>query len=252
MIPGVGDVSVPPGWFKNARASKGRAGERPREDSPPSWPDSWTGVEVPTDPLRPPYPVDSPAVGIQEENQPWGAASAPHGVNHVVNHHRPPVQDYYSPHADYARHQTYDQRTQYFPPPTLAPPSAAAAASARPTRLPPLADAGVDSYRDSSPFTSQSSSSASSEFSSSPLPTVFAAPHMQPAPPPTGTSSLSPLLPHGGLPAPPDRSLVPLAILKTINPPLRDPMAEDCLRRLSNTPRLEARWSDMRTTLPTR
>ncbi|KAI0688383.1 Gti1/Pac2 family-domain-containing protein, partial [Cytidiella melzeri] len=24
MIPGVGDVSVPPGWFKNARASKGR------------------------------------------------------------------------------------------------------------------------------------------------------------------------------------------------------------------------------------
>ncbi|KAI0682427.1 Gti1/Pac2 family-domain-containing protein [Cytidiella melzeri] len=76
MIPGVGDVSVPPGWLKNARASKGRAGKRPRKESPPSWPESWTGVEVPTDPFRPQYSLDGPVLGMHEEKHPWVAPHA--------------------------------------------------------------------------------------------------------------------------------------------------------------------------------
>jgi len=220
MIPGVGDVSVPPGWFKNARASKGRAGERPREESPPSWPESWTGVEVPTDPFRPQYAGEGAAV-THDDKHGW----TPHGVTHA------PVQDYYPAHAEYAAPRHTYGRSHYTP--TL-----------HPARLPALADAGIEGYRDPSPFTSQSSSSASSEFGSSPLPT---------SPNPYGMP-LMPALPtprEGAGPS--DRNLVPLSVLKTINPPVRDPMAEDCLRRLSNTPRLESsRWSDMRTTVPSR
>ncbi|KAI0766284.1 hypothetical protein BC629DRAFT_898093 [Irpex lacteus] len=272
MIPGVGDVSVPPGWFKNARASKGRAGERPREESPPSWPESWTGVEVPTDPFRPQYPVDAPAMSIQDEKHAWGSATSapPHGSvnhNHANHHHHPShhhhhphhpppppphAQEYYPAQADYGRHHVYDQRSHYYAPPTLPPPSTAAAV--HPARLPTLADAGVDGYRDPSPFTSQSSS-ASSDFGSSPLPATpnYAAQLPQSIPPPP--SSLSPHSPpphSGNAGVAPERNLVPLSVLKTINPPLRDPMAEDCLRRLSNTPRLEARWTDMRATVPSR
>lgn len=234
MIPGVGDVSVPPGWFKNARASKGRAGERPREESPPSWPESWTGVEVPTDPFRPQYAADAPIMGMQEENHPWGAAAAaPHGVNHA-NHHHLPVQEYYPVHTEYGRSHPYDQPMHYHPPPILPPPSAAAAV--QPTRLPTLVDAGVDSYRDPSPFTSQSSSSASSDLGSSSVPTTpnrYGTPHLSAAPTPANASPQPPAAARGSH----HRKLVPLAVLKTINPPVRDPMAEDCLRRLSNTPR---------------
>jgi Gti1/Pac2 family transcription factor len=96
-------------------------------------------------------------------------------------------------------------------------------------------------YRDPSPSASQSSSSASSDFEVSPR--TFSAPTTPPASTPHPHVQIAHQ--HQS-----DRNLVPLAFLQGIRQPLRDPVDEDCLRRLNGTPRLEHRWQDVRTTLP--
>jgi len=219
MIPGVGDVVVPRGWFKNARANKGRGGDALRDDDiAVPYQDPW----MTTDPSHVQYRTLVPTVAtvVPEESYRWGSPASTHSHTTPPAHHRV-VPDSYRQAEDFTLHPMQDGR-QPLPSP-------------HPSQLPTLSDSGLQYYRDISPFTQ--SSSASSEKSSSPRP--FTTPST-----PSYTTS-APALPRV---IPPERSLVPLAVLKSLNPPTRDPMSEDCLRRLagSGTPpyRPECHWPE--------
>lgn len=217
-IPNVGDVVVPTGWFKNARANKARQGDNSRDDDSNPLVDPWAAVEPMTTTFRAQFSLDDVP---QDDKRRWSSStSVP-----------PPVAP--SP---------YEPRHEYSPAPSRHPMSRThASAISHPGRLPTSVEAGHEYYRDSSPFTSQSSST-SSEFETSSR--TFSAPTT----PPVATPHPNVQIAHQ--PGPSDRNLVPLSILTTIRQPVRDPIAEDCLRRLSSTPRLEHRWSELRTTLP--
>ncbi|EKM57037.1 uncharacterized protein PHACADRAFT_254558 [Phanerochaete carnosa HHB-10118-sp] len=211
-IPGVGDVQVPQGWFKNARASKARQGDNHRDDDNSSpLQDPWASVEPMTTTFRAQFSLDD------DDKRRWTSNVAP-----------PPAPP---PH---------DRRGDFSPahPPAHTPTTSIS----HPGRLPPAAEAARDYYRDPSPFTSQSSSSTSSEVDASPR--AFSAPSTPPVP------ASFPQVQVAQHQTTPDRSLVPLSVLTSIRQPVRDPIAEDCLRRLSGTPRLENRWPDSRTPLP--
>ncbi|KIP01117.1 hypothetical protein PHLGIDRAFT_131367 [Phlebiopsis gigantea 11061_1 CR5-6] len=209
-IPTVGDVAVPSGWFKNARASKARQGDGPRDDdgSAPCQ-DPWAAVEPMTTTFRAQFSLDDVP---QDDQRRW---SSPSGAPAPAPRHE------YSP----PRHPTARGHP--------------GVAVSHPGRLPA---ADTDVYRDPSPFTSQSSST-SSELDVSPR--AFSAPATPPVPSPRHPSVQ---IAHQQQAS--DRNLVPLSFLTQIRQPVRDPIAEDCLRRLASTPRLDHRWSELRTTLP--
>lgn len=219
-LPGVGDVPVPSGWFKNARATKARGGGDGRDEDAAAAPcqDPWAAVEPMTTTFR-------AQLSLAEYAPPPPLPPLPPRAHPG----RPPAHHAH-PHQHHGG-QHYGQQQQV--------------------------DAAREYYRDPSPFTSQSSSSASSEFE--PSPRTFSAPATPPAPPlPAHAAHIArpPSQQHHQHPPPPppphavqqgaaggERSLVPLAFLTTIRQPVRDPIAEDCLRRLSSTPRLEHRWA---------
>ncbi|TCD67797.1 hypothetical protein EIP91_011925 [Steccherinum ochraceum] len=208
-IPNVGNIQVPRGLFRSARASKARRGDvgtHPEEVVIPPQ-DGWAGP-TPHHPhgsnlAFPPYGYDRP--DYIDEPPHW--AATPHIP---PSHHK-----HHAPHESaYAMHQ--DVHHEY--PRAYAPSSSTSTPSSYPQRLPTLSDAGLELYRDPSPFT-QGSSASSSDVSASPPP--FATPHS--AFPPTTRSRTTA----------PELNLVPLAFLENIRPPSRDPLDEDLLRRIT-------------------
>lgn len=199
MIPGVGDVAVPHGWFRNARASKAKQGDMLHEDggsSPPR--DAWAGGYSPSATYRSEFVIDTTPISDDGSNRTPGSSimSPPRG----------------SPRAHYQIPSNVPQGQQQVSP-------------SYPPRLPTISDSGLDYFRDSSPFTQ--SSTSSSELGSSPRP--FSTP---PTPPTTHAQpGAQGRHPEGA----PERAMVPLAFLKSLQPPARDATAEDCLRRLSGT-----------------
>lgn len=202
MIPGVGDVQVPSGWFKNARASKARQGDAPRDDDAPAQcQDTWAAAESMTTTFRAQFAIEDRPV--HDEKRHW---PSPNGGS---THPPQPAQHYeYAP-----QHH-----------PTVRVPHTGAVSNGR---LPNMADAGLDYYRDPSPFTSQSSSSASSDSS----PRQYDTPSISPA---IRGPTIIPPAPREDMP---DRNLVPLSYLTSIHPQVRDPTTADCLRRLASAPR---------------
>ena len=187
---------MPQGWFRNARASKAKQGDMLHEDggsSPPR--DTWTGSYSPSATYRSEFVIDTP---ISED----GSSRLP--ASSVIS---PPRG---SPRAHYQNTGNGSQGLQQVSP-------------SYPPRLPTLSDSGLDFFRDPSPFTQ--SSTSSSELGSSPRP--FSTPLTPPAA--HAQPGAHARQPEGA----PERALVPLAFLKTLQPPVRDATAEDCLRRLS-------------------
>ena len=205
-IPNVGNVPVPRGLFRSARASKARRTDvnHPEEVIIPPQ-DPWGGpTPHPHGPSGvPPYGYDRPE--YVEDTHHW-AASSHIPPSHHHKHH--PQETPYLMHPDV--HHEYSRN--------YVSPSATSTPSTYPPRLPTLSDAGLELYRDPSPFT-QNSSGSSSDTSSSPPP--FATPNS--AFPPTTR-------PHT---AAPELDLVPLSVLENIRPPSRDPLDEDLLRRIT-------------------
>ena len=263
-LPGVGDVSVPSGWFKNARASKARQGDGSggggREDSDgSSCQDPWAGVEPMTTTFRAQFSIDDvqtmAAQQQKEENKRWEAG----GVVSVPTPTTTTQQTFeYGPVRQGLR--GHGPPPPPPPPPLPLPLGSAAPGMSHPGPPASTPDAVKEFYRDGSPFTSQSSSSTSSEFEPSPARVFNGGGGGAPATPPHtqfGVAS-SPGGGGGGGGSPggggsvggpgSGRNLVPLSFLTQIRQPARDPIAEDCLRRLTSTPRLEHRWSELRTT----
>ncbi|PSR78615.1 hypothetical protein PHLCEN_2v7362 [Hermanssonia centrifuga] len=215
-ISGVGDVVVPQGWFRNARASKSKQGEAIRdEDSSIPFQDPWATGESFPGPYRSEFVVQGVA-GPQEDQRQWPAAPP-----------RIPAHSYYQGHDDYRSHGQPSQSVSSYP-----------------MRAPQLPDAHPDYYRDPSPFTQSSSSSSDVSspraFTSTPLTPVVAP--LQSGPQASVHRSVAS-----------ERNLVPLSFLTNLHKPARDPIAEDCLRRLSNTHlpiahTPEPRWPEMRAT----
>lgn len=194
MLPGVGDVVVPQGWFRNARASKSKQGEpAPEDDGAAPFQDSWTNNESSYSGFKSEFVLEG--VSAAQDDPSRQPSAAP--LNRVSR------MGYQSPGAGAYRGQQ--------------------ASSAYQVHHPTMSDTGLEIFRDASPFTQ--SSSSSSELGSSPRP--VSAPLSPPA-------FQSPPVPYGRRSEGSERDLVPLSFLKTLQPPVRDAMAEDCLRRLSN------------------
>lgn len=215
-ISGVGDVVVPQGWFRNARASKSKQGEAIRdEDSSIPFQDPWSTGESFPGPYRSEFVVQGVA-GPQEDQRQWSAVPP-----------RIPAHSYYQGHDDYRSHGQPSQSVSSYP-----------------MRAPQLPDAHPDYYRDPSPFTQ--SSSSSSDVSS---PRAFTSTPLTPVVAPLQSGQQASV--HRGVAS--ERNLVPLSFLTNLHKPARDPIAEDCLRRLSNTHlpiahTPEPRWPEMRAT----
>ncbi|THH30989.1 hypothetical protein EUX98_g3176 [Antrodiella citrinella] len=198
-IPNVGNIPVPRGLFRSARASKARRADVSHPEEviiPPQ--DPWGSSHHPHGYGVPPYGYDR-----QEFVDEHWAASA----------HMPPSH-HHKHESNYATHQ--DVHHEYSR--SYAPSSSSSTPSTFPPRLPTLSDAGLELYRDPSPFT-QGSSASSSDTSASPPP--FATP-----------LSVFPPTSHPRTAAP-ELNLVPLSFLENIRPPSRDPLDEDLLRRIA-------------------
>ncbi|KAI0746999.1 Gti1/Pac2 family-domain-containing protein [Daedaleopsis nitida] len=196
-IPGVGDVPVPEGMFKSARAGK---------------------INKRTDPM----PVEDIGAATHE---PWGITMGPgmpYGAEPL------PKWTTESPQMSHPSHRAYNAAQNAYPTPRSSYESADYSArplthhmnhsaAALPGPLPNLHDTGLNGYRDPSPYT-QSSSSSSDPGTS---PRTFS----------------SPLTPPSNAPLPlkadkPGPKLVPLAYLQTLQPQRpRDPMDELYLKR---------------------
>ncbi|GBE87405.1 hypothetical protein SCP_1100810 [Sparassis crispa] len=204
-VKGVGDVRVPEGWFKSARASKAK---RPESHS--------------SDELTP--ALEPWRLGRQPSTSRTQAASLTDASS--LRHMSRPPPDVYPVHQTYHTSPS-DHRLPPDIPTPIRKPQTAGDPSTRP-RLPTLYDTGLQSYRDPSPCT-QSSSSSSSDIVFSPRP------YSTPVTPPS-TSSLH-------LPPPQKlmnsdlgpRELVPLNYLQGISGPVRDPLDEAFLRRFSSS-----------------
>lgn len=215
-IPGVGDVSAPDGWFRSARASKGKRTETGSGDELVSAQDPWgLGFQPSPSHGMSQFPVE-PAFSVQGM-QYVGPASAgtayTYGPRHV-------------PRADHAHAPGTSVQPYGAPPPP--PPG-------RP-HLPTLQDTGLKSYRDPSPlnFTSSTSASSSSDYDASPR-----LPFVSPLTPPPQHARAQPTVvvraereraPPGG-----SRALVPLDVLQAAARRPRDPADEQLLRRLSRS-----------------
>ncbi|OSD07799.1 hypothetical protein PYCCODRAFT_1357999 [Trametes coccinea BRFM310] len=199
-IPGVGDVVVPEGWFKSARASKvkKRIDPPPAEDIGPTTHDSepW-GVTMP--------PVSShpvPQYGV-ETTPKWPNLSP------RMSHSTHVGQSSYAVCSStyLLVPYPYDSLSHHYQYPQGAP-------------LPNLRDTALSIYRDSSPYT-QSSSSSSDPLSPRPF--------SSPLTPPSNVSL--PLSVTAERAAP---QLVPLSYLQGLQQRPRDPMDEHYLKRFSS------------------
>ncbi|KAI8986705.1 Gti1/Pac2 family-domain-containing protein [Trametes punicea] len=207
-IPGVGDVVVPEGWFKSARASKAnkRLDPPPVEDVGPTTHEPW-GVVMP--------PASSHAV------PPYGVETPPKWPN-------PPPRLSHSPHVGQS---PYAVRSNTYPPvprpyesphhPGHALPPPASQYPHGPAPLPNMHDTGLSIYRDPSPYAQSSSSSSDPGFSPRPL--------SSPLTPPSNVS-----LPLGMKAEKATPQLVPLSYLQGLQQRPRDPMDEQYLKRFSS------------------
>ena len=189
MIPGVGDVVVPQGWFRNARASKSKQGEPPQEE------ESWADSQASFNGLKSEFVLEGVSAAQEDPNRQSSAAP----LNRVsrMSYQNPGATTYRSQQASpayQAHHST-------------------------------LSDTGLEFFRDASPFTQSSSSSSELGSPTRATSMPLSPPMSQPQQVPYGRRS------EGSS----ERDLVPLSFLKTLQPPVRDAIAEDCLRRLSNT-----------------
>ena len=213
-IPGVGDVPAPEGWFRSARASKGKRTETGSGDELVSAQDPWgLGFQPSPSHGMSQFPVE-PAFTVQGM-QYVGPASAgnmshsayTYGPRQVPRAEQPPL------------------------PGTSVQPYGAAPPPGRP-HLPTLQDTGLKSYRDPSPlnFTSSNSASSSSDYDASPR-LAFVSPL---TPPPQNVRPPTVVVRHerasGG-----SRDLVPLNVLQAASRRPRDPVDEQLLRRLSRS-----------------
>ncbi|KZT70462.1 hypothetical protein DAEQUDRAFT_207308 [Daedalea quercina L-15889] len=215
-IPNVGDVPAPDGWFRSARASKGKRAETSSGDELVSTQDPWgLGFQPSPSHGMSQFPVE-PGFGAQAIQfvGPASVGTVPHpaytyGPRHAASADYPPVAG------------TSVQAYGAAPPP------------ARP-HLPTLQDTGLKSYRDPSPlnFTSSTSASSSSDYEPSPRP-AFASP-LTPPPASTRTRTKAAAVqaerPPGGA-----RDLVPLDVLQAASRVPRDPLDEQFLRKLSGS-----------------
>ncbi|EIW55524.1 uncharacterized protein TRAVEDRAFT_50012 [Trametes versicolor FP-101664 SS1] len=208
-IPRVGDVVVPEGWFKSARANKAnkRMDAPPIEDVGPTTHEPWGVTMTPqATHALPHYPVDatpkwshpSPRLSHSPQN-----AAGPYAVR--SNTYPPVPHPYESP-----RHPAHS-----LPPTTSQYPQGA------PVPLPNLHDTGLNMYRDPSPYTQSSSSSSD--------PGLSPRPFSSPLTPPSNVSL--PLSMKAEKAAP---QLVPLAYLQGLQQRPRDPMDELYLKRFSS------------------
>ncbi|KAH9849608.1 Gti1/Pac2 family-domain-containing protein [Lenzites betulinus] len=210
-IPSVGDVVVPEGWFKSARASKAnkRLDPLPVEDVNPTAHEPWGITMTPTAPHAVPhYAVESPPKWTQPSPR---ISHSPHsltGPYPVRSTTYPPVPTYESP-----RHPAH---------PLPPAPSQYPQGAPIPVPLPNLHDTGLHTYRDPSPYTQSSSSSSD--------PGLSPRPYSSPLTPPSNASL--PLALKGESATPPQ--LVPLSYLQGLQRRRRDPMDELYLKRFSS------------------
>ena len=196
-IPGVGDVPVPEGMFKSARACKAnkRTDPMPVEDIGAATHEPWGVTMTPAIP----YAASPPKWATESPRPSHSPRHGPGSYTAAQNAYPTPRSSYES--ADYSA-RPLTSHTNH---------SAAA--------LPTLHDTGLNGYRDPSPYT-QSSSSSSDPGAS---PRMFSSPLTPPsnAPLPLKTDKSAP-------------KLVPLSYLQTIQPHRpRDPMDELYLKRFS-------------------
>ncbi|KZT10265.1 uncharacterized protein LAESUDRAFT_644956 [Laetiporus sulphureus 93-53] len=207
-IPNVGDVQVPEGWFKSARANKAKRNESNSGDELSSAQDPWgLGLHSSNHGLSQ-FPVES-VPGAQE-------------MRLIGSSYMPPAIHASPSSYSYALQVPHHHQTVVVPGATVY--STVAVGQ----RLPTLHDSGLHSYRDPSPLNLSGLSTASSSSSSSdrdPSPRPFSSPLSPPPlemrPSPTQVPRTSKL------------ELVPLSILQGTPPPLRDPLDEQFLRKFS-------------------
>ncbi|KAI0634858.1 Gti1/Pac2 family-domain-containing protein [Trametes polyzona] len=211
-IPGVGDVVVPDGWFKSARASKAnkRIDPPPLEDVGPTTHEPWGIAMTATTAhaVPPPYAVESIPKWSQPSPQLSHSPHIPSGPYAVRSSTYPPVpHQYESP-----RHPgpSLPQSTAQYP---------QGAPIAVP--LPNLHDTGLNTYRDPSPYTQSSSSSSD--------PGLSPRPFSSPLTPPSNVSLPLSMKAEKATP-----KLVPLAYLQGLQQRPRDPMDELYLKRFSS------------------
>ncbi|CDO75733.1 hypothetical protein BN946_scf184921.g9 [Trametes cinnabarina] len=208
-IPGVGDVVVPEGWFKSARASKAnkRIDPPPVEDIGPTTHEPW-GVAMPS--------------AVNHPVPQYGVEATPKWPN-------PSPRLSHSPHVG---HSSYATRSSTYPPvphpydlpnshPTRAPLPPSASRYPQGAPLPNLRDTGLSIYRDPSPYTQSSSSSSD--------PGLSPRPFSSPLTPPSNAS-----LPLSGTAERAAPQLVPLSYLQGLQQRPRDPMDEHYLKRFSS------------------
>ncbi|KAI0938580.1 hypothetical protein AcW1_001721 [Taiwanofungus camphoratus] len=220
-IPGVGDVRVPDGWFKSARASKAKRTDS--GDELPASQDPWgLGLQNSSSQGLSHFPVDP------ESAQDIQLLASSSYISHPS--HAGPSSYSYSPHP--AHHLASPVRPVAADP-TMAmrAPHEGAGAAPFPPRLPTLYDSGLHTYRDPSPFNLSSSSSSSDP---GPSPRPFSSPLTPPA------SVVLPAIPSPVSSIPSQaalgsRDLVPLSYLQGISGPVRDPVDELFLRRFSTS-----------------
>lgn len=202
-IPGVGDVPVPEGMFKSARAGKmnKRNDPMPVEDIGAATHEPW-GVAMQPVPYATEYPK-------------WSNSSP--RPSHSPRSYAAAQSAYPTPRSSYES-TDYPARSMSSQPAT--------AAAAPPTQLPNLHDTGLTGYRDPSPYT-QSSSSSSDPGTS---PRTFSSPLT----PPSNVSL--PLKTEKSAP-----KLVPLAYLQGLQPQRpRDPVDELYLKRFATPDSIES------------
>ncbi|KAI0674512.1 Gti1/Pac2 family-domain-containing protein [Trametes maxima] len=209
-IPGVGDVVVPEGLFKSARASKANKRiDPPPEDVGPTTHEPW-GININPAPPHtlPPYAVDTTPKWSHPSPR---LSHSPHvgpGPYAVRSNTYPPIPPSYDS-PSHPGHPLPPPPSQYPQNPPLAGP------------LPNLHDTGLHVYRDPSPYAQ--SSSSSSDPSTSPRP------FSSPLTPPSNASLPLSMKPEKSAP-----QLVPLSYLQGLQQRPRDPMDELYLKRFAS------------------
>ncbi|KAI0827145.1 Gti1/Pac2 family-domain-containing protein [Trametes gibbosa] len=210
-IPAVGDVVVPEGWFKSARASKAnkRLDPPPIEDVSPTAHEPWGITMTPAATHAVPhYAVESPPKWTQPSPRMSRSPHANAGPYAVRSNTYPPVPHLYES-PRHSAHQLPPSTSQY---PQGVPGS---------VPLPNLHDTGLNTYRDPSPYTQSSSSSSD--------PGLSPRPYLSPLTPPSNVSLPLSLKAETATP-----QLVPLSYLQGLQRRRRDPMDELYLKRFSS------------------
>ncbi|KAI0790407.1 Gti1/Pac2 family-domain-containing protein [Abortiporus biennis] len=214
-LPQVGNLVVPQGWFRSARASKTRRADQSQGDElVPTAQDPWGIGPPPAAYGLSQFTLEGPLDSQDRRGYP-----TPYGMPTV----QPGPTSYRGYENTYPSPPEFEQGS-----------SRLSSSPTFPPRLPALADVGLgDYYRDPSPFTQ--SSSTPSDHSSSPraYPTPTSASSRSSAPiPPSSRSGESPI------------QLVPLSFLQSLPPPSRNPTDEAFLRRISAPKTTSSRFAN--------